>query len=1442
MIPSPLTPFFRPQSTEQLAPPPADHQDSRSLFDIEQELLEQCTLGTSWPSVEDIRALGPERLLTLEDDQGRSLPHIILSHGPVNDERSSALLHLFECCPDLLKVSDPNGDTPLDIVFRIQSQEIKKFLDAAYPNRILNFSSIIMNCNYFKRISCICFSKQAIDIIRQKCSSFPVNLMIVNTLPIKDNPVTVCRELGKEDVMRMIYSRYPSSDKYGTDDQELSTLLTWGDLISIEEYLKNHILDASKLSGIIDRLFKIGYDKNLITKLINQVADLEFREYNCSFETKAFITMFKYIPEMIEKFPCDNELLFAAGQCLKVVDSKNKNASIEIFEKLIDKSLFDVKYLNEKIYIPHFISQIRQINPQLAYKIIIECAKHGFKESLFTDLCYGQLTLFSFEDFFAWIIPLFEKEEFPIQLLPSSKSPVLHIIAGDPLKYIDFFKLMKQFIPREQITKLLHLRNDNNCSPIDYLLSSPTLKEKDEKTKTAFLKELLGLTHNNAISEQRYRNFIFEALLYGDEEFDTLFPLTRIDHDSLVKPEEYDFKYGTPFFDDHSCKSIERERKFLEFMVTLPQKIQTFLLSDQMIRTSLNVPRFPFKPSSLLKNILESSDEAMLQNFVSLGGRFQYADIIYYFSKTSEEDCPKISPAILQKVLCHLTKGHYDSDGLFSEENEDKTILDRQRPNVIELILDQFFEGSFKVESTDLMKSFTEYTFKKLGSIYRDFAIFIQDDKLCIGNHEFDAAFEGLTTQKAIDRTIDRYLFSKTNVLQAYSHILFRDSLPNPPPSICILNLPNQQKFVVVCTNYCEGKQDFKDFPYTQVNVLEALLEFTKAKFQDQEAKVNELQKAFPNFKVELVQDGLTQFSKNNEKLNLYGIPSPEKAKSEIKGHNDSCLCTRSAKEQGFALYKFNINGNFSLDVKKYDFNKALLCFSISRTIVPLKLLVLKNQEKLSLMFCGGKDTLDSSIATIEAAHGYALNYQTAKNIKFPEPTTLIHDRKADIDLDRLNKLLLSYKGSDYLNEFLKLNNTTYDVLSSALKDFVSSCSQGKIKESDSMDSQKVIIQVSHTLKKLESTDKEELRRFVCELALETILCGWGISRKSSSEYKIAFNLLQQDDLLSERNLDSILTDWYSKSMLEAFETIIKFMRHPRSQGQSIHVESYLRSVLSPEISLPSNPLNGDMQDICHAGEDDIPREEVPKHTEAFFIPILIQKLVTKQKEDHEAYLLLLESFLELIPLPAGIFAEIEDQKNTRISDCEERLSRANDELNELLISADYTQKLAEYNAIKSKIQTLSTQWLSVDKNLQDIEENAARPHKKIKLSLLDQKGEFLLGKERLCHQKDKINVSIAKLNEEQVQLEELIGDSFFKVETLQHAIRKLKEEMDCILNLYRAQKKWKAEEFAESQDWLASNEIEIPYLTETGAAKLLELKNYIIPYGPQNHLDDTRT
>jgi hypothetical protein len=196
--------------------------------------------------------------------------------------------------------------------------------------------------------------------------------------------------------------------------------------------------------------------------------------------------------------------------------------------------------------------------------------------------------------------------------------------------------------------------------------------------------------------------------------------------------------------------------------------------------------------------------------------------------------------------------------------------------------------------------------------------------------------------------------------------------------------------------------------------------------------------------------------------------------------------------------------------------------------------------------------------------------------------------------------------------------------------------------------------------------------------------------------------------------------------------------------------------------------------------------------------------------------------------LPEGFFKELEEQKNRKLADCEARLERANVELNELLINTNHTQNLSTYNAVKSKIATLSTAWLSLDKNLKDIEQNVARPHKQRKISLLDKKGDFSLDQERMRHQKEKINASIAKLDEERVELEELIGESFLKIESLQNTIRKLKEEKHGILNSYRAQKKWKAEEIAEEQGLLATNEIEIPYLTVSGAAKLLELKGYL--------------
>jgi len=1416
MIPNFLSGFFG-QSPFTPAPSPMRRTEldiEDEFLKVEDRLLTQCTLGISWPNDDDIRALSPDELCTLKDDQGRSLAHILLTH-PASDERDDALRKLFEYCPGLLKVIDPNSDTPLDILYRMDV-DIVKFLEAAYKSPMTMFV-------------CICFSKHAKDIITKhfKIPNF-VDRHYIDTLPRDENPMILCRELGKLDVLVEMYRLFPSSENYGKATPNLCTLLTWKDLIGLEVYFKNYAVGVSVLSGILGRLHDIGYDITSIKIMVNQLADSRSTSLAHSRETLEFLITFECLPKLIYRLPlpADFELFFAAAECSKAVAFTPHVNQIEIlikmFKLLLEKNLFDMKRtLKEKHFILYSIPLIYQTNKQLAETMVIKCAQQGLKNYLFTYVCYAQLKLkgvssiyqnrpetlnldtsetkpnrseapratrpapsglgeeedrfgkvaacpnskssadsgINHDEFFKWIVPLFQEEKIPIQLISSSDSPVLHEILTDFPKNIRFYKHIRELIPEEQIFNILYLDNEQTLSPHECLLFNDYHKEEDKKIKIAFMKNFTRWSKNINPSARWYRSFVFEVLLYGDEEFDAIFPLDKIDHEALVKPEDYAYKhYKSPFFVNHNCHAIARQRKFLEFMVQLPKKIQTFLLSNQEGRTSLKTPVFPFQKRFLLKNILESGDEAMLQNFVSLGGKF-VAD---------------------------------DFTGLIS---------DQWVSNVLELIIDQSFSGRANLNSAEYTKSFMKYILNKLGTQYRDFTVRIQDNKIYLKNHECEMSFADFTTQKAIDYAINSKKFShfkdteklRENELKAYKDIIFHNYIPENPPIFFIINKPDDLKFIIVNINFDEVADNilgyyyyYYSFPYDGENVLDRIVKQMKWLLR-KEKIIKVLKETFPEFKVSYDGNSL-EVSNNDDKLRFKGIPSLEEVKEKL-------FCTLAPKK-GFEEYDENLLfDQFSLNIERAASNKTFFCFSFE-DLETLKLLSFKNEEKLSLIFCEGVNTLDTSIATIEAAHNYSLNYQTAKNIKFLETIDITHDSKADVDFDRLNQLLNSYEGSDYLNNFLEYEDITYEVLSSALKTLVSSCCQGVIKDWDSEESQKLIIQLSHViLKKLENRDEDELRRFVCELALEANFCGWAISRKIISEYKMAFNLLDQGGC-GERTSDSIFRDLYAESIRETIATMIKFVLHPFSQDQSIHVESYLRSILQRVISLPSDLMSGDMRDKYRAGEDDYPRDKVVKFFEAFFIPILIQKLMTKQKEDNDAYPLLLQNFAELIPLPEGIFTEIEEQKNTKLADCETRLKIANDTLQALLISTKQTQNLSAYHEIERKIGALSKEWLS------------------------------LYNKEPNSDQLKDINVSIAELDKERLALKGLMGETFSTVEKLQTEIQKLKQEKDQILESFRAKKQWKAEEIAEKQGLLTSDDI--PYLTLSGAIKLLELKGYI--------------
>lgn len=1329
-------------------------ESSRSIYDIQNELLQKCTEGSFDFDNGDLLCMRRSNWIALTDCQGRSLPHIILSHAPLTNEGYILFFKLIKLCPDLLTLPDSSGDTPFDILFN--NQEIDAIKECL---RVAGCKDSMSSLCY------LCHAKLAGELIENILEN-GIWIQEVLSLSPDENPVLLSRKLGKEHLIEIIQKKFFN---IFVNNNKVSLALRWKDAKAIEQYINAGEVLVEELP--LKQLLEIGCDRKLIDMAIDKHA--KKLPGKCSLESKRYIVKFLEIPKLIEvqEYPKDHELLYVTRECLSN-SSKVYNDHIltKLLEVLIEKDLFDLSYINDKYYLPYAIPVIFEKNATLGKKIIRKCPK----DSLFADMLFWNLPKLEM------IVALCQEENIPLQLLPSYKSLVLHQVAEMPPRdSIAIFEQIEQIIPQDQIKKLLNMRNEDNRLPIELLLEKQNIEEK----KT-LLKKFVKIGGQPPISEM---GFLLNLLLSGDDDLDKLISLDQINPESLEL---------TPF-EGKECKSIERLRKYFQFIASLPSHIRKSIMGD----------KWPFDESFVLKHILENSDEEMLQYYVAVVGNFS----LYSISECMKS---KIDIEFFKKVLEHVDGDYYS----IPIEN-----LKNQPLEIIEMILDQFFEGQLELKKPEEWKS-----------VITSF----------LGRYD-----NRLVTKKWYDREIELLKLADTEALKEgalheYRDILHEESLPrekfqepffdlagkltlegDPIESrdilhqthtpISIFNNPDKKKFQVFFFDLETGVPTFKDFPYSPTAVVE-VKDFAGSEMKKYEERIRGVTEAFPDEKMEILETG-DHFSLSGTPY--AGVPSVAKVHSILEKRKFD----REAEKEGFVTKDIE-KGTFSETIENNKDPKVL--FHINS----LKLFLFNN----FMSYFPNQSNLGSFIAEIERILEAVAGCQiTKRSIPFSKSSSLIHEEKANIDLDLLNRLLASYKNSDYLNAFINRKDTNYEFLSQSLKELVSLCKQGKrIKNLNEKDSRTLIIQLSHVLKKLKEGNETGLRAFICQLALDAS-CEWGAARTVAAEYKSVFNIFQQEDSLTKKNLDSCVIALYGGAIKEALETMTQFVLNEDSQNQALHVISYLRSILEKHISLPPDPLHGQMRDEYIAGYEDFPKDKVFEYFKAFFIPILIKRFLEEQKVNPEVHQVLLDGFADLVPVSKDYYDDLEWKKEIELDSCCENLDEAEQELKSLLVSPEYSEEI-EYKRSKkeitNKIDSLCQESFSLKRTLGDLEEDALHPYKKRKIELLGNKSDLIaIEKARIEDRLQKIDGEIKSFKAEYEKLERPAGRRLpSRIKELKNKIKLIEKEKLAIKNRCEFQKKLRIQEYCENEGWFRSDDIGNCYLTEKGIVTLLLEKNYL--------------
>lgn len=553
------------------------------------------------------------------------------------------------------------------------------------------------------------------------------------------------------------------------------------------------------------------------------------------------------------------------------------------------------------------------------------------------------------------------------------------------------------------------------------------------------------------------------------------------------------------------------------------------------------------------------------------------------------------------------------------------------------------------------------------------------------------------------------------------------------------------------------------------------------------------------------------------------------------------------------------------------DVIQKLICFTVPNNELMFMLDYSKKREI--------KDSAEEMLGIRDAISKYRLSYHKAKNISFNEIKTLIHNTPAPIDLDLLNQTLNSLMGTDYLKNFLLLNkNISLDSLVTNLKNLISNIkTHTHIKDLKPHESKHLAIQLTHILHDLNNkNDTNELHRFTCDLALMAQYCGPRIAETIDLEYMSRFNLIEGPLSESGNNFDTVLVSLYKEAIFETVNTLLKFVLDPQSKSQTIHVRAYLWTTLKELINMPTDPQNAHIEDKYQNlfGLNDFSKDNIQEIYEGFFIPILIQTVkhagsieILGQKDKIEGFDLLTDGFIEAIGSSTEVINDtnlkeqldkIENKKQERISKNLIEVHQAEDEVKKLIAqepSFSLQQGIQKKcQMLDEKINLLALEVLrtresleQIDKEIALLEDEESPEHKplirkKRKYSQITStyegitEGNLLLEEKiRIEHHLKELNNTYNSLKNQQNTLKQTLDiaekkSNRIKFFEFEDKIKKCQEEKLDIIKQCNFEKREKMFAYCVEKKWLIEDEtLGVYSLTEAGASKLLELKQFLV-------------
>lgn len=1424
--------------------------EEKSIFSIGSNLIQQCIDGIFPQDFDqDLSLLQPLDWSLLEDSQGRSPLHIILSHFPFTDEHEQALYKLVKLCPFLLTRLDTNHDTPFDIIFRRNDQiDLINLLLATVDNKDndLEFDGKVL----ISRMGYLCYAKKAKEII-EKLDLFlnmqGISADEVDAIPNELNPLHVCRELKKEDLANFFIYEVPVQNLDNESSQAtLITRIVFRDpsLKSDSEnspFPATHSEEAKALHPYLVRLIETGHKEWVVSYLNNQINDFNFY---ASFTVKKIFYIFSKYPELFAgldinlKNISESDLVHIIHSMFHY-SSRNKLSGLqkELICQVLTASLGkNVFLLNEETlyWESHqrvtdlyavLIPLIFTTDSELVDKIIEQYIVKGKKELLFYRVCSAILSCkdpsFLTEE---QIDDLLKKlqEKVPVEIDLSEKV-FLHRLANFAQSNYSLiiFKYV-QNAPHEQITELLNYRDSSGNLPIEYLIDFRNINFTDPKY--ILIENFLSFSNNiSDIKNSKLIPLILYKPLFGDSNSENLSILDTIDPQSLIVEEGEKIKlYWPPF----SEMPYEKIKEFFAIYNTLPTGIFEF-------------PKDTSAICYCVDQMIANNDEESYEILLKITRPELTKDQIFsYLFKEFNDD-------FLKKVLAQAEIHDFS----FPDNHEYFGSKLINNPEIIEILFDKMmylpflvqrlFADDVKDHNIECLRNFSQQMFYKLTGeqsdsvIYKGYTLSFEGEKQMIYKDGV-CILEGIHTAKMIDSTIESdinakkilFLRDTKNIKRELNlDSLFLDDNALPPNIITFIspvkikNDLSLNRFIVYYTDFETMALQEAIFSHTQENVLSEMKEFVQSRSTLYKQKRKALTKHLENIDV-LVTPSYIQFPLGGESPGyLRGIPTVEKLNSYLK-------YIEEIKQKNFNIINYFGTGTTFNNLIKYCSGSYFVHLSYFN----LKLFTFKGSYPF-FMHHNEENDITSAIERMESIieEIKTCSLKKENGIDFNNEENLNHRELANIDLDGLNKLIISFeegirkKRNDYV--ILKEN---MDLLVSALK------TKKKIKELDSEEVGELAIKVSHTLKKLQEVNNlEELERFVIELACAFKSCGWNFAEKCNLEYIKAFHLFSKDDS------KATFHDLYKNAILQTLDVMRKFAISPRSQAQSIHLISSLRKFLKDHIKLPPDPINGDLEDIYTTGEDDFPKDSVFNTFQAFFIPILVQTFLEETTgSNYDKISLIVDDFTNLIPMYDDI---LQDEVMVCISEHEEnfkevseKLASANSDLNDYLTTQDYIlqKNLQEESAIlDEKICVISRRIMDAKNEITEMKNS---PFKEKEVVVRNDKSGFfpfnVPVSDKTKYRKEQLKASIKNLekDEEELKANRELYKKGINYTLTQHRekIRKIKVEEESVLNNQNRDRNNRIKKYCKRQGWLTHDkELDIYYFTAAGIVKYLQIK-----------------